>query len=1058
MPARISSLQSSIIYDRSAMKRKHIKNPNRTVGELRCILAAFIAWLLPVLVLILTIKSSQAQSATWGVAPNNEEWGDPNNWTPNTIPNSPNDTATFDVSSITGVFIQALEAPIAIEVNGVVFNAAASTFTFSVPTASTLTISGVGGITNNSGFTQKFLAESGGLIDFTNSATAGNNVMITAAGGNGTLARGGTISFHGTSTAGNAMLIADLGVAGGSGGTISFFDTSTAGNARLDARAATTGSGGIISFFNTSTAGNATLNAGAGPPTGSGGIISFFDTSTAGNATLNAFGLNQAGSAGGNISFFNNSTAGNATLSADGGSATGSTISFFNSSTAGNAKLSVNGGATGGGAISFFDNSTAGNATLRAFGGQAAVIGGTISFFNSSTAGNATLSVFGGSATSHGTISFSDSAIGGTARVEFFGNGDLDISGHGAPGVTVGSIEGNGAGAVLLGANNLTVGTNNLSTLFSGVISDLGEGGHENGSLTKIGTGTLSLTGLNDYTGPTVVDGGSLIVDGSISSGQTSVNAGGLLGGGGTIGGNVVNGGIVSPGNTLGTPLGTLRINGNYAQSSGGTLHIEIAGLGDTQHDLLSATTANLDGTLQIIRLNNFQLHPGDQITFLATDKGVNGTFATIQNDFATGTVVLGQIIFLSDSVVLEGTQGSFKELARTICNTANDIAVGAALDSAVNDPRAASAIGFLDSEPLDQLCRDFDLIAPEELTSMFSFGISMANIQTDNLERRMNDIRAGSSGFSAAGFAINTKGHDLGMGFAGPTGPEGKSGPSVMQATPENRWGVFVTGIGEFTNVDDTANAHGFDLATGGVTLGVDYRATPNFAIGLMGGYAHTNGDLVDGGNLDVDGGKIGAYATAFSGGFYVDAAVTGGFNDYDTRRTALLGTASGDTEGREFTGLISAGYDWKAGNLTVGPVVSYQYTYVEFDGFTEHGSLLPLTFDDQSADSSRTALGAKASYDWHMGHVLVKPEIRAAWQHEFGDRDYSLVSRFANGAGNSFTVNGPEIGRDSLLLGAGFAVLFNDRVSVYAYYDGELARTNYSSNNVSAGVRITF
>jgi outer membrane autotransporter protein len=232
----------------------------------------------------------------------------------------------------------------------------------------------------------------------------------------------------------------------------------------------------------------------------------------------------------------------------------------------------------------------------------------------------------------------------------------------------------------------------------------------------------------------------------------------------------------------------------------------------------------------------------------------------------------------------------------------------------------------------------------------------------------------------------------------------------------------------------------------------------SPNFAIGLTGGYAHTNADLVNNGSLDVNGGTIGAYATAFGGGFYIDGAATGTFNGYDEHRTALLGTASGDTDGRDFNGLVAAGYDWKSGGLTIGPTVSYQYTYVEFDGFTEHGSLAPLTFSDQNAHSSRTALGAKASYDWHVGHVVVKPELRAAWQHEFGDTDYSIVSRFANGAGNSFTVNGPTIGRDSLLIGAGAAVIFNDRVSVYAYYDGELARTNYSSNNVSAGVRVSF
>ena len=43
-------------------------------------------------------------------------------------------------------------------------------------------------------------------------------------------------------------------------------------------------------------------------------------------------------------------------------------------------------------------------------------------------------------------------------------------------------------------------------------------------------------------------------------------------------------------------------------------------------------------------------------------------------------------------------------------------------------------------------------------------------------------------------------------------------------------------------------------------------------------------------------------------------------------------------------------------------------------------------------------------------------------------------------------------------MLLGAGFAIHWNDRISTYAYYDGELFRTNYLSNNVSAGFRVTF
>jgi outer membrane autotransporter protein len=582
------------------------------------------------------------------------------------------------------------------------------------------------------------------------------------------------------------------------------------------------------------------------------------------------------------------------------------------------------------------------------------------------------------------------------------------------------------------------------------------------GGITKEGAGTLILTATNTYRGLTYVNNGALLVNSSLASPQVFVNPAGLLGGHGVLFGHVFNSGVVSPG----TSPGTLHVKGNYAQSSTGTLRIEVGGRKSGQFDVLEVGGhASLDGTLQLVRLNNFKLKRGDRLEILTAEQGVDGEFLHVINPFKSRTILQPAVIYEDDAVVLTLVRESFEKLGGL---TPNQRAVARTLDRASDEHRAEKIFAYLDERFLEKLPGDFDKIAPEELTSIFAISTSLAQVQSLNVQRRTDDLRSGASGFSASGLAMN--GSEPGYsgpisfrtGVAGPTGDlirDGKESKEVQPALPEEkRWGAFVTGVGEWVDVDGDGNARGYDITTGGFTLGLDYKVCPNFAVGIMAGYAGTAADLTDDGRVWVNGGKLGVYATTFIGGWYADAAVTGGYNSYDTKRSALQGTARGSTDGGELNVLVGTGYDWKLGALTIGPTATFNYTLVGIDDYTEHGSLAPLHIAARNAESVRSAFGFKASYDWRVGGVIVKPEIRAAWQHEFGDSSYGLDASFANGAGGRFLVNGPELGRDSLLLGAGLAVQLNDRFATYAYYDGELGRTRSDRHAVSGGVRIAF
>ncbi|MBV8813749.1 MAG: autotransporter outer membrane beta-barrel domain-containing protein [Verrucomicrobia bacterium] len=257
--------------------------------------------------------------------------------------------------------------------------------------------------------------------------------------------------------------------------------------------------------------------------------------------------------------------------------------------------------------------------------------------------------------------------------------------------------------------------------------------------------------------------------------------------------------------------------------------------------------------------------------------------------------------------------------------------------------------------------------------------------------------------------------------------------------------------------NIDSDFNARGYQFTTGGFDLGFDYRFLDHFAVGLMGSYAHTWADLRPG-TITVNTGRGGLYATYFTGGFYINGGIYGGYDTYDSNRRAIGGNATGSTDGSEGSVFASTGYDFHDGNLTAGPIASLQYTNVYVTGFSETSSLAPLNIHSDSEESLRTDIGFRAFYRWQVGHVLLAPFIKATWEHEFKYSALPVTAGLADIPGPNETFLGPAEGHDSAVLSTGLSIQWTPAISTYVSYDGQLGRNRYNSNAVTGGIRFSW